>query len=86
MVGELTILVPMADLIDAAAESDRLGKRLAKTRQDLEKTRAQLNNRNFVDHAPVAVVAALRERTTDLERTAGGLEAQLERVRALTRA
>ena len=83
MVGELTILVPMANLIDAAAESERLGKRLAKTRQDLEKTRAQLGNENFVSHAPAAVVGALRERAAELERTASGLEAQLKRVRAL---
>jgi len=83
MVGELTILVPMANLIDAAAESERLGKRLAKTRQDLEKTRAQLGNENFISHAPAAVVGALRERAAELERTASGLEAQLKRVRAL---
>ena len=83
MVGELTILVPMANLIDAAAESERLGKRLAKTRQDLDKTRAQLGNENFVSHAPAAVVGALRERAAELERTATGLEAQLKRVRTL---
>ena len=83
MVGELTILVPMANLIDAAAESERLGKRLAKTRLDLDKTRAQLANENFVSHAPAAVVGALRERAAELERTASGLEAQLKRVRAL---
>jgi valyl-tRNA synthetase len=83
MVGELTILVPMANLIDAAAESERLGKRLAKTRQDLDKTRAQLGNVNFVSHAPAAVVGALRERAAELERTATGLEAQLKRVRTL---
>ena len=86
MVGELTVLVPMADLIDAAAESERLGKRLAKTQQDLQKTRAQLNNSNFVDNAPAAVVAGLRERALDLERAASGLEAQLERVRTLASA
>ena len=83
MVGKLTILVPMADLIDAAAESERLGKRLARTHQDLDKTRTQLGNENFVAHAPAAVVAALRERLAELERTAAGLEAQLQRVRAL---
>ena len=83
MVGELTILVPMANLIDAAAESERLGKRLAKTRQDLDKTRAQLGNENFIGNAPAAVVGALRERAAELERTAVGLEAQLQRVRAL---
>ena len=83
MVGELTLLVPMANLIDAAAELERLGKRLAKTQQELGKTRAQLNNEKFVGNAPAAVVAALRERLTELERTALGLEAQLKRVRAL---
>jgi valyl-tRNA synthetase len=83
-VGELTILVPMADLIDAAAESERLGKRLVKTQQDLAKTRGQLANERFVAQAPANVVAALRERLIDLERAALGLETQLERVRALT--
>jgi valyl-tRNA synthetase len=63
-----------------------LAKRLAKTRQDLQKTRAQLNNTDFVAHAPAAVVAALRARAAELERTAVGLEAQLTRVRALTSA
>ncbi|HSY08120.1 MAG TPA: valine--tRNA ligase [Steroidobacteraceae bacterium] len=83
MLGELTLLVPMANLIDAAAESERLGKRLAKARQELDRTRAQLGNGNFVANAPPAVVATLRERLVELERTAAGFEAQLTRVRAL---
>jgi valyl-tRNA synthetase len=83
LVGELTILVPMANLIDAAAESERLGKRLAKARQDLAKTHAQLGNDNFVGNAPAAVVAGLRERVAELEHTVVRLEAQLQRVRAL---
>jgi valyl-tRNA synthetase len=83
LVGELTILVPMANLIDAAAESERLGRRFAKACRDLEKTRAQLGNENFVGNAPAAVVDALRERVAELERTTGGLEAQLKRLRAL---
>ena len=73
----------MANLIDAAAESERLDKRLAKTQRDLEKTRAQLSNENFVGNAPAPVVAALRERAAELERTALGLEAQLKRIRTL---
>jgi valyl-tRNA synthetase len=83
LVGELTILVPMANLIDAAAETERLGRRLAKAGQDLQKTRAQLANENFVGNAPAAVVGALRERVAELERTTLGLEAQLKRLRAL---
>jgi valyl-tRNA synthetase len=83
IVGELTVLVPMAGLIDAAAEADRLGKLLARTQQDLAKTRAKLGNENFMRNAPEEVVAKDRERQAELERTEAGLTAQLERVRGL---
>ena len=69
LVGELTVLVPMAGLIDAAAEAERLGKLLAKTQQDLAKTQQKLANENFVRNAPPEVVEQERERIADLERT-----------------
>ena len=83
LVGELTILVPMAGLIDAAAEAERLGKLLAKAQQDADKIRAKLANGNFVRNAPAEVVIKDREREAELERAIAGLTAQLERVRAL---
>jgi valyl-tRNA synthetase len=83
LMGDLTILVPMAGLIDAAAEIERLGKRIAKAQDDLRKTQAKLSNDNFVRNAPANVVALERERTADLERTLASLQAQLERVRKL---
>jgi valyl-tRNA synthetase len=83
LVGTLSILVPMAGLIDAAAETQRLGKLLAKARADLEKTRSRLANDNFVRSAPVQVVATERERVAELEHTTFSLSAQLERVRGL---
>jgi len=83
LVGELTILVPMAGLIDAGAEAERLGKLLAKAQQDLGKTRAKLANDNFVRNAPEAVVTTERERLTELQRTVTSLTAQLEQVRVL---
>jgi valyl-tRNA synthetase len=86
LVGELTILVPMAGLIDAAAEIERLGKRIAKAQEDLRKTQAKLSNDNFVRNAPANVVAQERERAADLERTIASLEAQLARVRSLVEA
>ena len=86
LVGELTLLVPMAGLIDAAAEAERLGKLLARAKAELDKTRARLSNENFVRNAPEAVVTAERERQADLERTATGLATQLERVQELLRA
>jgi valyl-tRNA synthetase len=83
LVGDLTILVPMAGLIDAAAEAERLGKQLTKTQQDLTRTRAKLSNENFVRNAPPDVVATEREREAEFERTIASLTAQLERVRGL---
>jgi len=83
LVGALTLLVPMAGLIDAGAEVERLGKLLAKTRADLGKTHAKLANENFVRNAPPEVVRTERERAAELEHAAAGLSAQLARVRTM---
>ena len=83
LVGTLTVLVPMAGLIDADAEAERLGRLLARAQVDLEKTRGRLANENFVRNAPAEVVTLERERARELERTASGLASQLERVRGL---
>jgi valyl-tRNA synthetase len=83
LVGELTLLVPMAGLIDAAAEIERIGKRITKAREDLDKTARKLDNESFVRNAPPHVVAADRERAAELERTIASLEAQLARIRGL---
>jgi valyl-tRNA synthetase len=81
--GTLTILVPMAGLIDADAESERLGRLLARAQTDLQKTRTRLANEQFVRGAPAEVVTGERARAAQLERTVGGLTAQLERLRGL---
>jgi valyl-tRNA synthetase len=83
LVGELSILVPMAGLIDVAAEAERIGKVLTKTRQDLSKTQLKLTNDNFVRNAPPAVVATERERETGLQRDVANLTAQMERLKGL---
>jgi valyl-tRNA synthetase len=84
LVGTLTLLVPMAGLIDAAAEIERLGKLLARAQGDLAKTRNRLADESFVSGAPPEVVAKDRQRAEELERTATGLATQLERVRGLS--
>jgi valyl-tRNA synthetase len=83
LVGELAVLVPMAGLIDAAAEAERLGKLLTKAEQELAKTRVKLSNENFVRHAPPEVVTTEREREADFERQVTSIKAQLERIRGL---
>jgi valyl-tRNA synthetase len=83
LVGTLSLLVPMAGLIDAAAEIERLGKLIGKAQTDLDRTQARLANESFVRNAPAEVVAGERERVRDLARTVSGLSAQLTRVRAM---
>jgi len=83
LAGTLSVLVPMAGLIDPDAEAERLGRLLARAQTDLEKARERLARESFVRNAPELVVALERERAAELERTASGLAAQLERVRGL---
>ncbi|HEY2274423.1 MAG TPA: valine--tRNA ligase [Steroidobacteraceae bacterium] len=83
LVGTLALLVPMAGLIDAPAEIERLTKLIGKAQKDLAVVRARLASESFVANAPAAVVATDRERLTELEHTVTGLNAQLERVRGL---
>ena len=83
LLGELRILVPMAGLIDVAAEGARLDKRIAKLRLDLGKTEAKLGNPSFVANAPAAVVEQERARVAEFGRELAELESQLARVRRL---
>ena len=83
LAGTLSVLVPMAGLIDPDAEAERLGRLLARAQTDLEKARERLARESFVRNAPEQVVTLERERAAELERTASGLAAQLERVRGL---
>jgi valyl-tRNA synthetase len=83
LVGEMSVLVPMAGLIDAKAELERLGKLLVKAEQELAKTRVKLSNENFVRNAPPEVVKTEREREADFERQVTSIKAQVDRLRGL---
>jgi valyl-tRNA synthetase len=86
VLSELTLLVPMAGLIDPVAEGERLTRRIAKNESDLGKLKAKLGNANFVRNAPPDVVAGDRARMAELESQNQSLVAQLERVRQLGKA
>jgi valyl-tRNA synthetase len=83
MLGEISLLVPMAGLIDPQAEVERLTRRIAKNEADVGKLKGKLGNANFVKNAPPEVVAADQARLAELESQNSGLAAQLERVRRL---
>ena len=83
LLGAMRLLVPLAGLIDVAAESERIGKQLAKSRDELAKARAKLSNENFVANAPPEIVTKENARLAELEQRAHQLEAQLARLAEL---
>jgi valyl-tRNA synthetase len=83
LVGELTVRLPLAGLVDPAAEVERLGKEIAKLEQAITRAEAKLANPAFVDKAPADVVATERARLAEFADQLGTLRAQRERMAAL---
>lgn len=74
--GAVTIYLPLAELIDLDAERARLGKELAETEAQIERSRALLEG-PFAQRAPAAVVQREREKLTELEARALRLRERL---------
>ena len=83
LVGEMKLLIPLAGLIDKDAELARLNKEMAKLENNLEKSNAKLNNPNFADKAPEAVVNKERERVAEMNKALQQLKEQAEKISAL---
>ena len=83
LVGGMKILIPMAGLIDKAAETTRLDKEIAKLRKETERGVAKLGNTDFLGRAPAEVVEKERARLTELQLAVTKLEEQLARIRQL---
>jgi valyl-tRNA synthetase len=81
--GALEILVPMAGLIDVAAEQARLDKEIAKLEGGIKAVGGKLGNAKFVDNAPEAVVAKEREKLAEMETSVAAYKAQREELAGL---
>ncbi len=83
LVGDLQVLVPMAGLIDVAAELARLDKELEKATKDLKRVQGKLGNEKFTANAPAEVVAKEQEKADALNKSVSQLKAQKARIEAL---
>lgn len=82
-VNELEILIPMHNLIDKDAELQRLNKELEKVNKDIARAQSKLDNPDYVNKAPTAVVTKEREHLVQLQKAQTKIAAQLVKINAL---
>jgi valyl-tRNA synthetase len=80
VLNEATVVLPLADFIDLAAERARLLAARAKTAAELEKVRAKLADEKFVQRAPEAIIAENQERSDNFAAEIARLDAALARI------
>ncbi|HCH00149.1 MAG TPA: hypothetical protein DE036_10410 [Actinobacteria bacterium] len=72
------IFIPLAGLVDIEEEKKRLGKELAKTQTDAEKTRKKLSNPQFMEKAAPEVVEKEKAKLIEFDEKISKLTKQLE--------
>ncbi|ODA68761.1 Valine--tRNA ligase [Methyloligella halotolerans] len=80
---EAILALPLAEIIDVAAESARLRKEIDKVSKEIGQLDAKLANEKFVSRAPEHVVEEQRERKSEAEATAARLNQALDRLQAV---
>jgi len=83
LVGEMTLGVPLAGLIDVGAELARLDKEIARLSQEVARVEGKLSNESFIARAPADVVAKEREKIADNLRAQAAVQSQRERIASL---
>ena len=78
VVGDATIYLPLAGMVDLEAEQKRLSKELDNLVNQLERSTRLLSDPNFVNKAKPEVVAREREKLADLETRQDAIRKRLE--------
>ena len=85
LAGDMTLFVPLEDLINPAEETARLGREIEKLANEKTRINAKLDNRNFVERAPGNVVEKERNKLAEVEAAMEKLQAQHSRIKSLIR-
>ncbi len=83
LVGQLEILVPMADLVDKETELARLAKEIDRLEKDLQRIQQKLSNSAFVDKAPAEVVDKERQKLESQQQSLEKLQLQVEQIKQI---
>ena len=82
VVGEATVVLPLADVIDLDQEKMRLRKEIGRADGEIAKIDKKLSNRGFLAKAPPDVVEENRERRDEADRARAKLAEALKRLEA----
>jgi valyl-tRNA synthetase len=82
VLGEATLILPLADIIDLEQERARLKKEGERLAAEIQKLDGKLGNKEFIDRAPPEIVAEQRERKAEAEAMLAKLEAAAKSLSA----
>jgi len=80
VVGKLTLVLPVADIIDISKEGTRLKKEIEKQSAELKKIEAKLGNQAFVANAPEEIIAEQNARKDEAQTIITKLSAALKAI------
>jgi valyl-tRNA synthetase len=83
LVGDMSLLIPLAGLIDKDAELARLQKNIQKFEQEAQRIEAKLGNEKFVSRAPDAVVNKEKEKLAEAKSALASFQAQADKIKLL---
>ncbi|WP_448573357.1 valine--tRNA ligase [Trichothermofontia sp.] len=78
--GTVQVLLPLAAVVDVEALRAKLGKTLGKVEADIATLTQRLNNANYIQKAPAAVVQSTRDSLIEAEKQAEILRERLQRL------
>jgi len=83
LVGDMRVLIPLAGLIDKAAEKERLDREEKNLTKEKSRLEGKLGNDSFVAKAPAAVVDKEKQKLADAIVALDQIQQQKERLESL---
>ena len=82
VVGEATLVLPIAEIIDLDKERDRLKKEIGKLTSNIEKIDQKLSDEKFVSNAPAEIIAEQKSRRAENEAMLSKFASALKQLEA----
>jgi valyl-tRNA synthetase len=83
VLGQLEVIIPLADLVDKNAELVRLQKEIDKLKREQEKLSSRLENADYTQKAPAAVVEKERQNFQQITATLDKLQSNYQKIKEL---